>query len=229
MIGSRKSRKWPSFFVKDILQTSDDDDEILGDDDIDSSLNFNNQTNSIFSEKSQIVPTLSDVSKLNLLIQHIANGSPPNKAPSSASILPFLNAQLQNAQLQNEQLQNAQLQNAQLQSAAGLQNSLLNGHILQNGIALNNQQLLDSPLFQNSLSFQVQPKRIRKARTAFTPHQLSELEVRFGKQHYLTPLDRDEIAEKLGLKASQVITWFQNRRAKMKRGQCEERFSSGVN
>ena len=36
-------------------------------------------------------------------------------------------------------------------------------------------------------------------------------------QKYLTPVDRDDIAQTLGLTNAQVITWFQNRRAKMKR------------
>ena len=57
----------------------------------------------------------------------------------------------------------------------------------------------------------------RKARTAFTPFQLSQLENRFLVQKYLTPVDRDEIAGSLKLNPAQVITWFQNRRAKMKR------------
>ena len=57
----------------------------------------------------------------------------------------------------------------------------------------------------------------RKARTAFTPFQLSQLENRFTVQKYLTPIDRDEIANNLKLNPAQVITWFQNRRAKMKR------------
>ena len=61
------------------------------------------------------------------------------------------------------------------------------------------------------------PKKSRKPRTAFTTYQLSELENRFNRQHYLTPIDRDEIAAQLSLAGSQVITWFQNRRAKMKR------------
>ncbi|KAI3388728.1 hypothetical protein SNEBB_007357 [Seison nebaliae] len=60
-------------------------------------------------------------------------------------------------------------------------------------------------------------RRKRKSRTAFTAHQIYELEKSFAKQKYLSPHDRDRIATTLGLTAAQVITWFQNRRAKMKR------------
>ena len=62
-----------------------------------------------------------------------------------------------------------------------------------------------------------QPKKKRKSRTAFTNHQIFELEKRFLYQKYLSPADRDEIAGALGLSNAQVITWFQNRRAKLKR------------
>lgn len=61
------------------------------------------------------------------------------------------------------------------------------------------------------------PKKRRKSRTAFTNQQIYELEKRFLYQKYLTPADRDEIAHSLGLSNAQVITWFQNRRAKLKR------------
>ncbi|KAK6174607.1 hypothetical protein SNE40_017848 [Patella caerulea] len=61
------------------------------------------------------------------------------------------------------------------------------------------------------------PKKRRKSRTAFTNQQIYELEKRFLYQKYLTPADRDEIAQNLGLTNAQVITWFQNRRAKLKR------------
>lgn len=61
------------------------------------------------------------------------------------------------------------------------------------------------------------PKKRRKSRTAFTNQQIYELEKRFLYQKYLTPADRDEIASSLGLTNAQVITWFQNRRAKLKR------------
>lgn len=60
-------------------------------------------------------------------------------------------------------------------------------------------------------------RKRRKTRTAFTNQQLGELERRFGCQKYLTPADRDDIASTLHLSAAQVITWFQNRRAKLKR------------
>ena len=62
-----------------------------------------------------------------------------------------------------------------------------------------------------------QAKKKRKSRTAFTNHQIFELEKRFLYQKYLSPADRDEIALSLGLTNAQVITWFQNRRAKLKR------------
>ncbi|XP_042896281.1 transcription factor LBX1 [Parasteatoda tepidariorum] len=62
-----------------------------------------------------------------------------------------------------------------------------------------------------------QPKKKRKSRTAFTNHQIYELEKRFLYQKYLAPADRDEISQSLGLTNAQVITWFQNRRAKLKR------------
>lgn len=60
-------------------------------------------------------------------------------------------------------------------------------------------------------------KRKRKNRTAFTAHQIYELEKRFSMQKYLSPSDRDRISQELQLSTSQVITWFQNRRAKQKR------------
>ncbi|KAL3321074.1 Transcription factor lbx1 [Cichlidogyrus casuarinus] len=62
-----------------------------------------------------------------------------------------------------------------------------------------------------------QLRKRRKTRTTFSNSQIAELEDNFSKQKYLTPADRDRIARKLSLSNTQVITWFQNRRAKMKR------------
>ncbi|CAH8849296.1 unnamed protein product [Trichobilharzia szidati] len=68
--------------------------------------------------------------------------------------------------------------------------------------------------FYNKVS---QTRKRRKTRTTFSNSQLSELENNFHRQKYLTPSDRDRIAKHLGLTNTQVITWFQNRRAKLKR------------
>ncbi|CAH8513786.1 unnamed protein product [Heterobilharzia americana] len=68
--------------------------------------------------------------------------------------------------------------------------------------------------FYNKVS---QTRKRRKTRTTFSNSQLNELENNFNRQKYLTPSDRDRIAKHLGLTNTQVITWFQNRRAKLKR------------
>ncbi|XP_022359948.1 transcription factor LBX2 [Enhydra lutris kenyoni] len=60
-------------------------------------------------------------------------------------------------------------------------------------------------------------RRRRKSRTAFTAQQVLELERRFVFQKYLAPSERDGLAARLGLANAQVVTWFQNRRAKLRR------------
>ncbi|CAL1286945.1 unnamed protein product [Larinioides sclopetarius] len=67
----------------------------------------------------------------------------------------------------------------------------------------------DSPSLKN--------KKPRKARTAFTDHQLRTLEKSFERQKYLSVQDRMELAVKLNLTDTQVKTWYQNRRTKWKR------------
>lgn len=56
-------------------------------------------------------------------------------------------------------------------------------------------------------------KKTRKARTAFTDHQLNTLEQSFERQKYLSVQDRMELAAKLNLSDTQVKTWYQNRRS----------------
>ncbi|XP_071487295.1 uncharacterized protein [Diadema antillarum] len=60
-------------------------------------------------------------------------------------------------------------------------------------------------------------KKPRKARTAFTDHQLNTLERSFERQKYLSVQDRMELAASLNLTDTQVKTWYQNRRTKWKR------------
>ncbi|XP_035519668.1 ventral expressed homeobox [Morone saxatilis] len=57
----------------------------------------------------------------------------------------------------------------------------------------------------------------RRMRTKFTSEQIGKLEKTFSKHKYLGATQRRKIAEKLNLSETQVKTWFQNRRMKLKR------------
>ncbi|CAH1257638.1 LBX1 [Branchiostoma lanceolatum] len=63
----------------------------------------------------------------------------------------------------------------------------------------------------------VPSRESKKLRTAFSNHQVHELEKRFSTQKYLSASDREELAQALDLTDAQVKTWFQNRRMKWKR------------
>uniref|UniRef100_A0A8C7XM50 Ventral homeobox n=1 Tax=Oryzias sinensis TaxID=183150 RepID=A0A8C7XM50_9TELE len=57
----------------------------------------------------------------------------------------------------------------------------------------------------------------RRVRTKFTPKQILKLEKVFSKHKYLDAGERVKTAQKLNLTETQVRTWFQNRRMKLKR------------
>ncbi|XP_004554611.3 ventral homeobox [Maylandia zebra] len=57
----------------------------------------------------------------------------------------------------------------------------------------------------------------RRVRTKFSSEQIKKLERIFIKQKYLDSGEREKTAQKLNLTETQVRTWFQNRRMKLKR------------
>ncbi|MGH0174209.1 UNVERIFIED_CONTAM: hypothetical protein FKN15_067457, partial [Acipenser sinensis] len=77
----------------------------------------------------------------------------------------------------------------------------------------------DSPfrVCRSSSPTQREPRVIRRMRTKFTSEQIHKLEKTFSKHKYLGVSERLKVAEKLHLSETQVKTWFQNRRMKLKR------------
>ena len=63
----------------------------------------------------------------------------------------------------------------------------------------------------------------RKRRVLFTQAQIFELERRFNQQKYLTAQEREALALRCNLTATQVKIWFQNHRYKEKKNREEEK------
>ncbi|CAH1956674.1 unnamed protein product [Acanthoscelides obtectus] len=64
-------------------------------------------------------------------------------------------------------------------------------------------------------------------RAVFSDLQRKGLERRFQIQKYISKPDRKKLAEKLGLKDSQVKIWFQNRRMKWRNSKERELLAAG--
>ncbi|CAM9472111.1 unnamed protein product [Lampetra fluviatilis] len=60
----------------------------------------------------------------------------------------------------------------------------------------------------------------RRARTAFTPLQVTALEAEFAMSRYPDPTAREILAARLDISDSRIQVWFQNRRARWRRSAC---------
>lgn len=114
-----------------------------------------------------------------------------------------------------QQLHHHQLQLQQQQHHMQQQQQQQNNHHSSSNSSTPNSNT--SFLIKDILRYEGQKRKQRKARTAFSDHQLKELEASFEAKKYLTVQDRLELAQKLNLSDTQVKTWYQNRRTKHKR------------
>lgn len=87
--------------------------------------------------------------------------------------------------------------------------------------------LTGSTAFPWTVAARGKPRRGMMRRAVFSDSQRVGLEKRFQLQKYISKPDRKKLAEKLGLRDSQVKIWFQNRRMKWRNSKERELLSAG--
>lgn len=87
--------------------------------------------------------------------------------------------------------------------------------------------LTNSGNFPWTVTSRGKPRRGMMRRAVFSDGQRVGLEKRFQMQKYISKPDRRKLAEKLGLRDSQVKIWFQNRRMKWRNSKERELLSAG--
>lgn len=87
--------------------------------------------------------------------------------------------------------------------------------------------LTNSSAFPWTVAARGKPRRGMMRRAVFSDSQRVGLEKRFQLQKYISKPDRKKLAEKLGLRDSQVKIWFQNRRMKWRNSKERELLSAG--
>ncbi|XP_011310733.1 homeobox protein H2.0 isoform X1 [Fopius arisanus] len=86
---------------------------------------------------------------------------------------------------------------------------------------------LNAACFPWAASTRGRPRKGMMRRAVFSDTQRRGLERRFQLQKYISKPDRKKLAERLGLKDSQVKIWFQNRRMKWRNNKERELMASG--
>ncbi|GAB6027932.1 hypothetical protein CHUAL_002144 [Chamberlinius hualienensis] len=113
----------------------------------------------------------------------------------------------------------------------GMSAASIGGAAVANLAAVNGASALNGDgrvlLLPWAASVRGKPRRVMLRRAVFSDAQRKELEKRFQIQKYISKPDRKKLAEKLGLKDSQVKIWFQNRRMKWRNSKERELLASG--
>ncbi|XP_037976003.2 homeobox protein Hox-D3 [Plutella xylostella] len=84
------------------------------------------------------------------------------------------------------------------------------------------------PAWNNGHTTNGGSKKPKRLRTAFTSHQMMELEQEFSRTRYLDRPRRLELAVQLNLNERTIKIWFQNRRMKEKKDRAENADSDDV-
>ena len=66
-----------------------------------------------------------------------------------------------------------------------------------------------------------------KHRPTFTDEQIAAMEKVFTQRQYLSPMERENLAETVSLSPQQVRVWFQNRRQKVKQFLSQRQLKNG--
>ncbi|XP_023954107.2 homeobox protein DLX-3-like [Bicyclus anynana] len=157
------------------------------------------------------VPRLPHVTNANCINSHNVYNSPSH----------YVNAGTPNGLIS---------QDMRFQKTYGIHNPVMvpnmrNGHAVSNvntwGPVTNGDRILTRPTWNVNKPSSGVVKKPKRIRTAFTSHQMMELENEYARTRYLDRSRRIELSEILNLNERTIKIWFQNRRMKEKKDRSE--------